>query len=195
MINTDKSTNSTATNKTAAGLLPSDSNIEFFGDPETKDVLWFQNGNSHYFKDLDEKVYKLLEKQYLRDKPAKEIFQPMGLPIFDQVELYTYYLYGELDTTPDFSNGELSPSENWRDGEDCISLQFDQKNITIGNVILNWREIRIIDMIKKEYPDKHIAAELGICITTLDFHKRNLFKKAGVQTKPGLINVVNQEKI
>jgi len=195
MINTDKSTDLTPLNLMVAGINPNDSNIEFAGIPDTKKVIWIQHGNAHYFKDLDEKVYKLLEKQYQNDEPAQAIIKPMALPMVEQIELYTYYLYGEIDSTPDYANGKLAPSENWRHSENCISLDFVFKNITIGSTILNWREIRMIDMFKKDYKDELVASELAITTATLNYHKKRLYTKAGVQSKAALINIVNSEKI
>ncbi len=195
MINTGKNTDYPAKHQMVAGVNPHDHNIEFVGIPETKKVIWLSHGNSHYFKDLSEEHYKLLEQKYLSDTSAKEYISPLFNSLSECVEYYTYLLYGELDTIPDIKDGRLSPSENFRDTEDCISLNFKFKDITIGDVILNRRDIKIIDMIKKSYPNKLIAAELGITLPTLDFHLRNLYKKADVYTKLELLNKINQEKI
>ncbi len=43
-----------------AGLKPSDNNIEFVALRETKQVIWLQNGSSHYFTDLPAKYFSLV---------------------------------------------------------------------------------------------------------------------------------------
>lgn len=187
--------NATTISPIVAGILPSDANIEFVGITDTKEVLWFQHGNNHYFKDLPEDIYQKLEEKYLSDAPAVKHLSGEYPELRRQVEVYTFYLYGDLDTIPDYANGKLGESENIFFGTECPSLDFDNKHITVNGVELNKRELTIIEMIKDEATDKQIAARLGIAIPTLDYHKRNLFKKAGVMTKAGLINIINIERI
>ena len=109
--------------------------------------------------------------------------------------LYTYYCYGDLDNTPDIKDGALQPAENYRHERDCISLQFDSKEITINGIPLKPREIRMIDSFSQEDKDEIVAIELGIVRNTLNQHKKSLFQKARVASKIGLMVKVFEERI
>lgn len=173
-----------------AGISPADHNIEFVGVPATKTVLWFQNGNSHQWKHIPETIYDALEELFLTDQQAVAFFGSMYKHEADNVnrlvEIYTYYLYGQLDNTPDVIDGVLQPCENFRENKDCPSLKFNNKYIDIDGVHLSQRDLQILDDIIEGLPDKMIAHRLGIAIGTFDFHKKNLFTKLGVDSKVGL---------
>ncbi len=178
-----------------AGVMPNDSNIEFAGVRKSKTVIWLQHGSSHYFSDLPTEYYDLLKKSYLKDHKAVKFLSIVTDIQHRQVELYTYYMYGELDGTPDIENGKLASSENFRDIKNCPSLLWNSKNINIGNHILTPRQLIIIDLIGNDLPDKAIAAALGVSQKTLDFHKANLYKAVGVKTKTALLKLSIQHKI
>ncbi|WP_299012030.1 LuxR C-terminal-related transcriptional regulator [uncultured Polaribacter sp.] len=194
MINNSEITNFSP-NPKIAGLMPYDSNIEFVGIRKTKQVLWLQNGSNHYFSDLPVEHYNLLKTSYLKDHKARRFLEAVSDHLPRQVELYTYYMYGEVDSTPDISNGKLAPSENFRDTRNCPSLLWNSKNINIGNHILTPRQLVIVDLIGNNLPDKAIASVLGVSHKTLDFHKSNLFKAVGVSTKMELLKLSIQHKI
>lgn len=179
-----------------AGVMPNDSSIEFIGIRKTKQVLWMQNGSNHYFCDLPIEHYTLLKNAYLKDHKAVRFLSGVTDHLNQQVELYTYYMYGEVDSTPDISNGKLAPSENFRDTRNCPSLLWNSKNINIGNHILTPRQLVIVDcMLIQDLPDKAIASVLGISHKTLDFHKANLFKSVGVKNKTMLLKVCIHHKV
>ncbi|WP_044403373.1 LuxR C-terminal-related transcriptional regulator [Lacinutrix sp. Hel_I_90] len=194
MINTGKFT---TLNQTAqiAGVMPSDNNIEFIGVRKTKEVLWLQNGTNHYFSDLPLQYFQLLKSAYLKDHKAIRFLSSITECLKRQIELYTYYMYGDVDTTPDISEGRLSPSENFRDTKNCPSLLWNSKNINIATHVLTPRQLVIVDLIGKDLPDKAIAATLGISHKTLDFHKCNLYKAVGVNTKTALLKMSIQYKV
>ena len=186
MINSIKTNNFNQT-MPIAGVLPSDSNIEFVGIRSTKEVLWLQHGCNHYFKDLPQTHFKLLKSAYLKDTKAVLFLSSITDSIERQVELYTYYMYGEVDGTADIMDGKLSDSENFRDNQNCPSLLWNSKNINIGKHVLTDRQVFIIDCIAQDLPDKAIADLMGITPSTLDSHKSKLYKSVGVQTKAALI--------
>jgi len=159
-----------------AGVSPNDSNIEFVGDKDHKTVWWIQYGKTHPFTDLPSKYYNKLKEAYKADKPAVANLSALNVGIRREVELYTYYIYGDLDTTPDIKDGELQPSENFRDTLDCLSLQWESKNIDFEGKIITTRQLRILDLIVQDLPDKAIADKMGIAQSTLDHHKKALFK-------------------
>ena len=190
---------STKTNTThqriVAGVLPSDNNIEFVGVTETKQVLWLQNGNNHYFTDLPAKYVELLRKEYKNNPLAHEYLSKVTPNPSRQLELFTFYMYGALDTTPDIKDGVLSPSENFRSSKNCPSLRWENKNITIGDHILSARELFITDMFASNAPDKAIAVALEISDSYFNDVKKKLYKKAGVNTKTGYVIKAMQEQI
>ena len=183
-------------NPQIAGLMPNDSGIEFGAFPKTKQVYWLQNGCNHYFSDLPIQHYNLLKNAYLKDHKAVRFLSGVTDHLARQVELFTYYMYGALDATPDIDKfGNLAASENFRDTRNCPSLFWNSKNINIGSHILTPRQLVIIDLIGNNLPDKAIASFLGVSHKTLDFHKHKLFKAVGVFTKMELLKLSMQYKI
>ena len=173
------------------GLHPSEDGIEFIGILETQEVLWIRNGVANYFKDLPKWAYQICQHKYLSNKKAVQQLTELDFSPERQVELFIYHSYGALDATPDIKDGELQPSENFRHSKNCPSLEW--KDITIDGTPLTRREIRMIDLMLEDKPDKAIAADFGITQSTLNFHKKNLYKKANVPSKTGLIiKAINQ---
>ena len=202
MINKNKSNKNQLTAQVVAGLLPNDSGIEFVGVHENKTILWLQHGCTREFKDLSGSNYITLWQYYDKDQGAKAFLNQPNIPLNRQVELYIYYMCGAVDATPDLVDGILNFSENFRTSESCPSLHFDNKQITIGDVVLSSREIRMIDLMKQDLPDKTIASELqnrngskGISVPTFDFHKKNLLQKTNMHTRTGLVQAAINEGI
>ena len=193
MINNDyKITNLTAKAQ-LYGLHPSEDGIEFIGVYETQEVLWIQNGKANYFKDLSKGAYQICQHGYLNSKKALQQLSALNLSIERQVELFIYHMYGAVDATPDIKNGELQPAENFRHSKNCPSLSWDCKDITIDGSPLTTRELKMVDLILEDLPDKAIAADFGITESTLAFHKKKLFLKANVSGRSGLIiKAINQ---
>lgn len=178
-----------------AGTLPTDRDIEFIGIPSTREVIWFQYGNQHSFKTLPDEIFKLLAERYHSDERAQEDICKMSYDYDRQIELYTYYVYGDADFSPDVIDGELQPAENYRHQLDCISLRWLTKDITLNGHPLNTREIFICDMLLENYTDKEMAATLNIAMATIDHHKRKLYAKAGVNNKAAFIIKLFNERI
>ncbi|WP_370407946.1 helix-turn-helix transcriptional regulator [Tenacibaculum dicentrarchi] len=194
MINSSKSTIFSTTPQ-LAGVMPNDNNIEFVGIRDTKRVLWIQNGHTQYFTDLPIKFFNLLKSAYLADFKAVEFLSKVTENLHHQVELFTYYMWGDLDSVPDIKDGKLGNSENFRDQQNCPSLLWNSKNININDHILTPRQIIIMDLIGENAPDKAIAAVLGISHKTFDFHKANLFKALCVHSKMELFKLAFTHKI
>lgn len=174
-----------------AGVALNDHNIEFVANKQTMSCIWLQNGHAKVFSILPKEIYNKLKKQYLSDVPAQKYinthYKSSLHDIKRQIEIYTCYLFGDLDNQPDVIDGELQPSENFRNSIDCPSLNFTYKNITIDGVELTRRDISILDAFSLGMPDKQIADALKIAQSTFDFHKRNLFKRIGVTHKTDAI--------
>ncbi|HEA19980.1 MAG TPA: helix-turn-helix transcriptional regulator [Pricia antarctica] len=182
-------------NLRVAGTLPDDSDIEFIGIPSTKQCIWFQYGNQHSFATLPDNIFQLLADQFHSDYRAVLDIGEMTHDYDRQIELYTYYVYGDADFSPDVIDGVLQPAENFRDHLDCISLKWLTKDITLNGSPLNNRELLICDMMLENYTDKLMAHNLGIALATFDHHKRNLYKKAEVDNKSAFIIKLFNERI
>lgn len=194
MINNSKITEKTATLQ-VAGLLPGDSTIEFIGISETQEVLWLQNGRTLPFKYLPKTIYQKCQEKYLSDAIAFKELSQLPISTERQVEVFIYHLYGDIDSKPDFKDENLQPSENYRHQKNTSCLSWDTKWLTIDGIVLTNRDLRIIDLMIEDAPDKLIAVELGISHSTLDFHKRNLYKKFSVKTKIELIIKVKNQHV
>jgi LuxR family transcriptional regulator, transcriptional regulator of spore coat protein len=52
---------------------------------------------------------------------------------------------------------------------------------------LTSRQQQILDLIAAEQTTVQIAAALGVSVATVETHRRNLFRKAGVRSMAGLV--------
>ncbi|CAA0150843.1 helix-turn-helix transcriptional regulator [Tenacibaculum maritimum] len=195
MINNANLQKPLRTHKRVAGTMPYDANIEFIGIPSTKEVIWYQYGNQHSFSTLPESIYDQLAAKFHSDIPAMKDLGMLGVSYKRQIEMFTYFCYGDADFTPDVIDGVLQEAENFRHSSNCISLKWTTKNLTIDGTPLNTREIIMTDLISNGYPDKQIASILNITISTYDYHRRNLYKKAGVTHKSDFILKIVEERI
>jgi len=173
-----------------AGLLPEDSNIEFFGCREKLEVKFTQNGKTHDFHELSSQDHSTLMNAYNMNHEAQNVLQAYKengkfVSRARQLELYTYFMYGGTDTNPDIVDGKLQEPENYRHTRDCISLNF--KPIKLNGNPLKKREIFMLDEMLEDHINLHIAMKMGISESTFAQHDAELKKKAGVESKPGLL--------
>ena len=179
-----------------AGInLENANDIELFGIKKNQTVQFLQAGHVHYFEELAPKFYIQLLNKFNSDKPALEYFKSFPIPTKRKLEIYTYYCYGSLDHKPDFFNGVLQDSENFRECQNCPSLQFSGKDITIDGVALSLRDLTIIDMAAKEILDVVIADAIGVSESHLGYLKKQLFLKTKTETKLGLVMKSAKENI
>lgn len=196
MINAYKNNQSLPTPQ-IAGLFPGDDGIELMGVKVkgVKRTFWLQHGNTHYFTDLPAKEYNLLKNAYLLDHKAVAFISKIHEELRNQVELYAYYMWGDVDATPDIKNGVLAESENFRDNRNCPSLLWNSKNITIDNYILTPRDLVMIDMMSDDYKDAVIAESIGVSHSYYDQLKRNLFNYTNTQSKSALLLKAKDQKV
>ncbi|MDN3595291.1 helix-turn-helix transcriptional regulator [Zunongwangia endophytica] len=171
-----------------AGLLQKDDGIEFYGIPQSKRVEWLQNGHSQNFQNLPRDKFMILANAFNSNNEAREVINKyfgIHLPFKRRVELYTYFMYGGLDNKPDLIGEVLQPPENYRHEENCISLQF--KKIHLNGSPLKDREIRMLDMMLRDYKDTAIAFKMGIQVSTYNQHKKELFIKTGTHSRTSLM--------
>ncbi|QQV91386.1 LuxR family transcriptional regulator [Polaribacter phage Leef_1] len=194
MINNCKS-NQISAPLQIAGLFPSDNSIEFVGNRETKRTLWMRGGHVSYFTDLPTAEYNLVKEAYLKLPKAVAFCSAIHKELKDQVELFTYYMFGDLDATPDIKDGVLAPSENFRDKRNCPSLHWETKQITIDTYILTPRDLLMIDMMADDYKDAVIAEAIGVCHSHYDALKRKLFTYTNTQSKPALLLKAKEQNV
>lgn len=194
--NHDKSNVNFQNQEMIAGIMPSDHSVEFYGIKNNKQVIWFQNGSTNYFSDLPIQYLQLIKAEYLKHPKAVAFLKAVTDSFPRQLELFTYYMYGALDSTPDIKDGVLSAPENFRDSKNCPSLLWNCKQIIVNNYALTPRELIITDFFFENTPDKAIAQFVGISHSYLDQVKHQLFKKTGVTTKVAyLIAAIQQQAV
>lgn len=179
-----------------SGAMPGDHAVEIFGDRKTKEVYFFYNGQTKTFKDLPEKYKRQLLKKLLTDKVAMKQLGHLGYT--EALRQFAFCLYGTLDNLPDFcKNGKLGPPDNFRCSGNCPCLKWKSKKIqTAEGKNMTAKQLQIIDSIKKGLPDKMIAYNLGICISTLDNHKTAIMKKLHAYSKVDIVTQsINQNII
>lgn len=177
-----------------AGLLPGDNRTEIFGDRKTKKTFFVSNGQTFQFKDIEPLKKAQIFQQLLNDDLAFEDLK--HLPQEEATEKFAFCIYGAADHVADFTeNGLLNKADNFICSNNCKCLKWKSKSITIDENPLTRREIQIVNLMASDMPDKEIASRLKITKSTLDTHKRNLFEKASVQSKSGLITKAINQKI
>lgn len=93
-----------------AGILPNDSNIELFANPEKfGKCYWISNGQTRQFCELPERIMSALYKELYIDRKAVKALNEMGFSKeSEMLEVYNYCNRGKLDVTPDIStSGKL----------------------------------------------------------------------------------------
>lgn len=178
-----------------AGLFPGDTNIEFFGNRKTKTTMWLQNGNVNYFNDLPMHYYNLVKNEYLQNEKPVAFISKIHTELKDQVNMFVYYIWGDLDATPDIKDGVLSASENFRDTRNCPSLLWNKKQLTIDNYILTPRDIVMIDLLADDLIDAAIADAIGVSHSHFDSLKRKLFNYTNTHSKPALLLKAKSQKV
>lgn len=177
-----------------AGIIPGDYSIEFIGIRETKSVFTLQNGKCIPFCNIPGELKAKLFALMLSDEKAISDLRHMDEE--DALERFVFCLFGDVDHMPDVTAcGQISPSENFRCGTDCTCLGWSTKSITINGAALTARQVQVTDELASDKPDKLIAHEMGISLGTLVTHKRNLYEKAGVMSRPGLVEKAFNERI
>jgi LuxR family transcriptional regulator, transcriptional regulator of spore coat protein len=55
------------------------------------------------------------------------------------------------------------------------------------------RELAVLRLIAAELTTPQIAQRLGVAVSTIETHRRNLFRKAGVRSMAGLVKEAMRE--
>ncbi|MRX40606.1 DNA-binding response regulator [Flavobacterium sp. LC2016-23] len=189
-----KSTIKNEIHQIPAGLLLGDNRTEIFGDRETKKSFFVSNGQTFTFKELEPLKKAQIFKQLLNDDVALEDLKDLNHE--EATEQFAFCIYGAADHIADFNElGQLNKADNFICSNNCNCLKWKSKSINIDGNALTVREIEIVNLMASDLPDKRIADELKIAKSTLNTHKQNLFEKAGVKSKSGLITKAINQKI
>jgi len=189
-----KSTIKNEIHQIPAGLLIGDRQTEIFGCRSTKKTFYVTNGQTFQFAKLEPSKKAQIFEQLLKDDVAFEDLKHLSHE--EATEKFAFCVYGAADHVADFTEcGKLNKADNFICSNNCQCLKWKSKSIAIDGKPLTVREIQIVTLMASDMPDKKIAAELKIAQSTLNTHKQNLFEKAGVQSKTGLITKAINQKI
>ncbi|WP_417365620.1 helix-turn-helix transcriptional regulator [Flavobacterium beibuense] len=193
----DKSTQNlpiSQANRLPAGIIPGDYATELFGIRETRKVFAVSNGNTIPFSNINPVLKAKIFQLMLSDDKAMEDLA--SITHDEALEEFAFCLYGAADNQPDFTDsGEVGKPENFICGTNCRCMAWNSKRITINGNALTPRQVEITKLLAGDTPDKKIAADLNISCSTLDGHKRLMYKKAGVQSRAGYVNRAINEHI
>lgn len=178
-----------------AGIMPGDSDTEFFGDRSTLKVFFMSNGRTFPFSALNKKVRNRLLNQLLADEVAKK--ELAHLPVSKALERYTYCLYGTLDHNPDVSRtGMLNGSDNFICGIDgCNCMNWSSKQIQYDGHIIKGKLLQVLLAFRNGHDDYNVSQELGIAMPTLNGHKKKLFEIFNVYNKTEMVISAIEAKI
>lgn len=178
-----------------AGIFPGDFNTEFIGCRKTLRVHTWCNGRRIAFRDQDPTLKAMLYQRLLNDTKAMDALQYMDYD--DALERFVYCLWGGADGMPDISEiGAIGPADNFNCGIDgCTCSTWASKKIKMNGSALTPREVETMQRLASDDPDKQIADDMGISTHTLTRHKVNLYAKANVMSRAGLITAGYQLNI
>ena len=60
---------------------------------------------------------------------------------------------------------------------------------------LSERELEVLKLIEKELTTEEIAEQLNVTVSTIETHRRNMFKKVGVKNVIGLLKYAIREEL
>lgn len=189
-----KSTTKNQIHQIPAGMLLGDNRTEIFGDRITKQSFFITNGQTFRFDELASNKKAQIFEQLLNDDVAFEDLK--HLPQEEATEKFAFCIYGAADHEADFnSEGKLNKADNFICSNNCNCLKWKSKSINIDGNPLTVREIQIVNLMASDLADKQIASKLKIAKSTLNTHKQNIFEKANVKSKSGLITKAINQKI
>lgn len=177
-----------------SGIMKGDKTTELFSERETKRVFILHDGQTLPFSSLDKKKRAELLDKLTQDEVALNDLK--GLPLDEALERFAFCVYGAADSDPDFNEkGELQQGDNFMCSNNCKCFKWKSKEIKVDGNRLTARQYEIVSLFASDMPDKEIASKLSITESTLDTHKKNLFKKFNVSSKTGLITKAITQKI
>lgn len=177
-----------------AGTMPDDQATEIFACRTSRAVYAISKGNTIPFQKLPPIMRSQIFERLLDDELAMN-----DLKHLDQdkaVEQFAFCIFGAADSEADFCpDGNLKESDNFICSNNCQCLNWKSKKITVDGIQITHRQLQIAQRLATDKPDKQIADELGICVSTLDTHKKAFFEKFNVHSKTALVMKFIENKI
>jgi DNA-binding CsgD family transcriptional regulator len=164
--------------------------LEIYWNHEAEDLKALYSGHSYALLDLPAEIIAQLFTLMGDDTEAMYLFETRG-PKNPIDRLYTYCKcrFGGFSFEPDLVNG-VAKSECWdcACSGNCILKPLFRGSLDAPNGKLTAREIEVIQALTaNNYQIGDTAAsQLGICPSTLNKHKHNIFSKVGVTSIQGL---------
>ncbi|MDB4920773.1 response regulator transcription factor [Mucilaginibacter sp.] len=177
-----------------AGLLPSDTRIEFFNDPTDQEKSYFiTKGVAARVKDAAENIKNIIRKDIAKHAVKAEALVYLGYETDnEQLEKYTSCCSGAFDGKADVVNGEFLHNEWWpcpkRGGECPVEGRLcDALVVGPNGDYLTASEIKVFTLAARGLQNKEIAYTLGISEETVKVHLKHIYAKSGVMNKSELI--------
>jgi DNA-binding CsgD family transcriptional regulator len=191
---TNSDNNQNFIHRLPAGMMMGDLSTELFSERTTKKVFAISNGKTVSFEDLNPKMRAQIFERLLDDDRAIEDLKHLTQK--EAIEHYAFCVFGAADSAADFcADGHLQEADNFICSDNCLCLNWKSKKIKIDGEVLTPRQLEIVKLLATDLCDKQIADKLGICLSTLDTHKKTLFEKCNVSSKTGLVIKLIEQKI
>lgn len=178
-----------------AGLI--DQEIEIFGQNFKTSCL--HGGQTLTFAEFPIKLRKALQKIYDHNSVAQKAMQDWGVQEDDQLERFTFCMYGGYDHIADFTEQEKFSNPEYHNHCGLRgNCKFEGKcctGLNVANGRLTPREIEVAGLIGKCYSDKAICMEIEIAQDTLRNHKNSIERKAGVYGKVGIAVMAHKNNL
>ncbi|WP_158962365.1 response regulator transcription factor [Myroides fluvii] len=163
-----------------SGLLPTDNNIEIFGDNTARKAYFIQNGKIRLIDQLPKELRTKLYAMFLNDPIA---WSDLGkLSFSEALNEYAFCIYGGLNNTPDIVEGEFGPAEGFRCSKNCKCARWPSKQLKLDYGFTP-REKEVFMLLAEGLEDKVIAEQLFIAPSTVGTHKMSVFRKLKVKSK------------
>lgn len=160
--------------------------------------LWaITQGKVLPFAEWPSKLTAFLEAEMEDDQEVMAAFIKAGTPKADRLWVYAKCAYGAFDVNPDLCMRTRKKNhEPWNCG--CVHCPL--KDVLKNGAILNGahltnKEVEVVREIATGKPGKQIAAELGICQSTFDNHKTNIYRKTSINCNVELVLVAQSNSL
>lgn len=157
-----------------------DNSVEFFYTPE-QGLKAFYAGRIWGWKSLPDQVKALVRRNLERHPKAVEALKMVGLSEDDRLRIFAKCYHGGFNNTPDICENGHAEAEHWDcQCTDCPLRGVLRHSLDVANGSLTLREIEVARLIARGLFGKEICAQLSISESTLNNHKRSIFRKTGV---------------
>jgi len=149
------------------------------------------------FDQWPSKLVDFLEAEMEDDQDVMLAFQRAGTPKADRLWVYAKCAYGAFDVNPDLC---MRTNHNQREPWNCGCVFCPLKSVLKNGAVLNGahltnKEVEVVREIATGKPGKQISSELGMCQSTFDNHKTNIYRKTGINCNVELVLTAKNESL